>query len=90
MGMMRHGVAVDTGERPRVSAPGSTRQDRSDGPDETRSMRATRAKTRRKQPKESPAPWQHRPRLWTDSAREGRARPREAEDAMDTYSDPTK
>jgi hypothetical protein len=30
---VRHGVAVDTAERPRVSAPGLTRQECSDGRD---------------------------------------------------------
>ncbi len=51
---MRHGVTVDTGERPRVSAPGVTRQDRSDGPDETRSMPAMWAKRGTQQPQPSP------------------------------------
>jgi hypothetical protein len=53
--MMRHAVPVDTVERPRVSAPGLTRQDRSDGRDETRSMLTMRAKRGKTQPQPSPS-----------------------------------
>jgi hypothetical protein len=52
---MRQGLAVDTGERPRLSAPGSARRERSDGRDETRSLRATSAKTAQTQPQPSPS-----------------------------------
>jgi hypothetical protein len=52
--MRRHGVAVDTGERPRLSAPGSTRQEGSHGRDERRSMLAMWAKTGKQQPQQSP------------------------------------
>jgi hypothetical protein len=47
------GVAVDTVERPRVSGPGSTRQDRSCGRAYLLSMHAMEAKTGGKQPAES-------------------------------------
>jgi hypothetical protein len=53
--MMRPGVAVDTEERPRVSAPGLTRHDHSDGRDETRSMLTMWAKSGKKQPQQSPS-----------------------------------
>jgi hypothetical protein len=83
MGMMRHGVAVDAVRRPRRSAPGSTRQDRSDGRDETRSMRMMWEEGRVPAAAVTPRHRHHRHRLRTRSARGGRPRPQEAQDATD-------
>ena len=82
---MRHGVTVDTGERPRVSAPGVTRQDRSDGRDETRSMPAMWAKRGTQQPQPSPRVIGI---IGHDSGRvrRGRPRPQKAQDATDVLA----